>query len=70
MNSPCKDCGSRYVGCHSDCEKYKDFRDEVDRNNDLKQKEVIRNSVWHSVGSPGYGTGIRRARKRRPKDAY
>ncbi len=26
--SPCKDCTSRAVGCHSACEKYAEFRSE------------------------------------------
>lgn len=35
--SPCKDCESRKVGCHSQCEKYLNFRDEYE-----KQKKTIR----------------------------
>ena len=26
--SPCKDCQSRFVGCHSSCVKYIDFQQE------------------------------------------
>lgn len=22
----CKDCKDRYIGCHSDCERYKNFK--------------------------------------------
>lgn len=25
--SPCKDCTDRVVGCHSDCERYKTWKD-------------------------------------------
>ncbi|MBO7712381.1 MAG: hypothetical protein J6S85_02735 [Methanobrevibacter sp.] len=30
MKSPCKDCPERYIGCHSACGKYKDFRKQLD----------------------------------------
>lgn len=45
MKSPCKDCAERYVGCHSGCEKYKDFRQELDkqRTHINKAKEEQRN---------------------------
>lgn len=26
VQSPCKDCPDRQVGCHSSCEKYKDYK--------------------------------------------
>lgn len=32
--APCKGCAERYVGCHSNCEGYKDF---VVKNNELKE---------------------------------
>ena len=35
--SPCKDCEKRYVGCHSECEQYKEFR--VARDEFKKEKE-------------------------------
>lgn len=38
MGSPCKDCLNRFVGCHADCEKYKEFRAERDRVNELIKK--------------------------------
>lgn len=28
---PCKGCQDRYVGCHSECDKYKEWRAEYDR---------------------------------------
>lgn len=31
LNSPCKDCHDRTVGCHGKCEKYKAYRVEVDK---------------------------------------
>lgn len=31
LNSPCKDCTDRAVGCHGKCEKYQAYRLEVDK---------------------------------------
>lgn len=28
--SPCKDCPERFIGCHSSCERYKQYRSELD----------------------------------------
>ena len=25
MQAPCKDCENRFVGCHSQCEKYQEY---------------------------------------------
>ena len=30
MTAPCKDCSDRHTGCHSECEKYKEF-DKVNK---------------------------------------
>lgn len=36
-NEPCKDCKSRTVGCHSTCEKYEQFKKEMEEyNNTIK----------------------------------
>ena len=36
MKAPCKDCETRYVGCHGRCEKYLEFKKANDER--LKQK--------------------------------
>lgn len=28
--SPCKDCEERHIGCHSECERYADYRKRID----------------------------------------
>lgn len=33
--SPCKDCNNRFLGCHSSCERYLDYKSEHDK---FKQK--------------------------------
>ena len=48
--SPCKDCGDRYLGCHSDCERYKSYKEEnrerrMRKVNDLEKRGVIYEAV-------------------------
>lgn len=38
MIAPCKDCGSREIGCHSKCEKYLEFKDFNERRK--KEREL------------------------------
>lgn len=38
-NPPCKDCEKRHVGCHSDCNNYKKFREYMNDKNDKIRKE-------------------------------
>ena len=41
----CKDCKSRYVGCHAECEEYKAFRKEKDELNQYAYKKKETNSM-------------------------
>ena len=36
MNTPCRDCTIRKLGCHSHCGKYEDYKKELQRIKDLK----------------------------------
>ena len=38
LNSPCKDCPDRVVGCHGKCEKYKAYRVEVEKLYEARTK--------------------------------
>lgn len=41
---PCQFCKSRYLGCHDECDKYKEFRQQKDEINSALRKgkeEVI-----------------------------
>lgn len=38
--APCKDCGGRYVGCHSECEKYLRFLKLNEEYKAVKYAEV------------------------------
>ena len=56
---PCKDCLNRFVGCHADCEKYKEFRAEMDRANELIKKNKMDNNQF-SESVYGYTQKYRR----------
>lgn len=34
IKGPCLNCEERYVGCHSKCKKYQQYRKELDEFND------------------------------------
>lgn len=38
IKSPCKDCGKRYLGCHSNCKEYKKFKNKLQHRRDEKKK--------------------------------
>lgn len=37
---PCKDCSERHIGCHSECEKYKDCTNKARQ---IREKRAINN---------------------------
>lgn len=41
-NNTCKDCVERVVGCHSTCEKYKEFIAENERLKQLKRQDTMK----------------------------
>lgn len=43
INSPCYGCPDRYPACHDHCDKYKDFRAELDDYNEAC-RETIRST--------------------------
>lgn len=49
MNAPCKDCPDRYVGCHSQCEKYQAFRKYRDDYLAWRAKENQRNNDLYAT---------------------
>lgn len=40
MIAPCKDCRERHLGCHSECEKYKAYRETLDSKNAKRKEEI------------------------------
>lgn len=43
MIVPCKDCVDRYINCHSSCEKYKLWRQDMDVVRDKILDEKLKN---------------------------
>ena len=35
--APCKDCQDRYLGCHSNCDRYRKFLQENERIKELRR---------------------------------
>ena len=46
VNAPCKDCESRFLGCHSTCERYNDFKKYREELNEQ------RHQVLHELNKP------------------
>lgn len=44
----CKDCKNRYIGCHSTCEVYKKFKENIDNRNTKihKYKELYKPKLY------------------------
>ena len=49
MKKSCKDCTDRYIGCHSKCETYIQFKKEKEEINKKKEKERKINEDFYSV---------------------
>ena len=51
---PCRDCEMRKLHCHSACEKYKEYRKEIEtRNAEMREKveaynfaHAVKKEVW------------------------
>lgn len=39
-NAPCFKCEDRFVGCHSKCDKYKEFSGSRNVNRDVRLQEI------------------------------
>lgn len=63
-NAPCKDCPDRIVGCHSTCNKYKQYRVEQDAQNKAIREQNERQVVL-SKGSWTGDSYFRRGRHRK-----
>lgn len=40
-NSGCYMCDKRYLGCHSECERYRQYKSALDEIKDKKKQEQI-----------------------------
>lgn len=67
-DAPCIKCQDRYVGCHGDCDEYKEWKRELDmvrgRKFDEKQKDkVIQEFRFSNVGKTRRYSNQRKKRK-------
>ena len=49
MSAPCKDCEFRHVGCHAECEVYKDWK--KDHEAELKKKSAQAKAIGVTTAS-------------------
>lgn len=67
--SCCMLCQKRYIGCHSNCEKYIEERKSFDELKEKQRKEKECN-VFHMFNSPGYEAERNKARKKKKLQYY
>lgn len=49
-NAPCKGCLNRYVGCHSECKKYLDFKKELEKAKAKERaRKKIESDIWDGI---------------------
>ena len=48
--APCKDCKDRHIGCHSKCEKYLEYKKEVQKaKHREKIDKKIEDDIWYGI---------------------
>ncbi len=47
--NPCKDCMNRYIGCHADCELYKQWKTNHEAANQARVYNKTRNSDFNPI---------------------
>lgn len=48
--APCKDCKDRHVGCHSKCEKYLEYKKELQKaKHQEKINKKIEDDIWYGI---------------------
>lgn len=68
MKSPCQGCEARYLGCHSQCPLYAEFRAECDRRYQAGVQDRlidVHNARFHR-GWAQYQRRVKNARQLRP----
>jgi len=45
MQNNCKDCKNRTIGCHSTCEDYKQYRENLNAENEVIKKSRAENFI-------------------------
>ena len=64
-SAPCEFCvpPKRYSGCHSSCKEYKDFRVELNRENEQKRKSQVKEAEFKNYKIDGISKELKRRRK-------
>lgn len=47
INSPCKNCENRYLGCHSECGKYTMFKRKREYESAIIRKKKYENYLFY-----------------------
>ena len=48
--APCKDCKDRHVGCHGKCEKYLEYKKELQKaKHQEKIDKKIEDDIWYGI---------------------
>lgn len=48
--APCKDCLDRYIGCHGKCEKYLEYKKELQKTKcQEKIDKKIEDDIWYGI---------------------
>lgn len=52
MNTPCKDCSTRSLGCHGKCKDYAEYKQKLDELKKAKDKaNVVDKYVSYNINS-------------------
>ena len=49
MQSPCMECKERKFNCHSNCDKYKSFIEEKQRENVVRRSTLEKTSLFYDA---------------------
>ena len=42
LHSPCRGCNERYLGCHSECERYNLYKKEQSTRYEMKKRKICK----------------------------
>ena len=68
MDCPCRNCNDRFVGCHSDCERYDKYKTDLRFRNDTIKKE--RDKLLIGYTTDAVNKNIKKNRINKPKKHY
>ena len=51
---PCKNCSDRHFKCHSNCDRYDDFRNERNNINSIIKADKNARNFYYSVATAKY----------------